>query len=269
MKLKAYAKLNLYLCVKQKKGKLHKIESIFQNIDLFDVIEISEKNGEIEYIGPNFRNNTIIKILNILGIKNGLKINLKKNIPTQAGFGGGSSDAAAVLIGLDYLLKLHLKENELLEISSKIGSDVPFFIKGGTCLIKDTGNNIEKLDNLPEIEIVVLKPGYNISTVEAYKKLDENLVECKGNLKKLYDSLKNRNFDQLKKFSFNSFDILFSDERWLKESKSKLSKIGGINPMLTGSGSGIFAYLPNDIKISVKPPVVKTNFIKKGYEIYA
>jgi 4-diphosphocytidyl-2-C-methyl-D-erythritol kinase len=268
MKIKAYAKLNLYLCVKEKSESLHKIESLFQNIDIYDFIEITEKIGEIEYLGPNFKNNVIFRVLDALKIKKGLKIKLKKSIPTQAGLGGGSSDAAAILSGINSLLNLNLKEKELTEIAFLIGSDVPFFLKGGTALVQGVGNKIKKLNDLPKINIAVLKPKYNISTSEAYYKLDKNKIQCRGNLNKLYASLENNKLNQIKNFAFNSFDLLFNKEEWLKKSKFELSKIGGINPMLTGSGATTFAYLIPNKENSIKFPIIKTAFIEKGYEIY-
>ncbi len=267
MLIKAYAKLNLYLCVKKKKSNnLHEIESLFQNISLFDTIEIKEKTGDILYEGPEFDNNSILKVLKLLNITKGVYIKINKHIPQKAGLGGGSSDAAAVLSGVNELLKFNLSKEDLLKLASKIGSDVPFFLYGGTCLVGKTGEDIEKLEPLKDIKVLLFNSKKKISTTDAYQLFDANPIPCFGNIEKLYEKLQNKDFSKLKSLAFNSFDEIFSNESWEIEAKKTLKEFGGINPMLTGSGSSFFAYLGK--KDEINTDKMKTvNFIDKGYEI--
>jgi len=161
---------------------------------------------------------------------------------------------------------LGINEKELIEIAATIGSDVPFFIKGGTCRVSKTGENIEKLSPLKGIKVAVFVPEHSVSTKEAYEKLDTVPIKCKGNLKELYRNLKDRDFDEIAENAFNSFDELFSNEKWSRESKKILRKVGGISPMLTGSGSAFFAYLHENITLK-NNTIIQTSFTDKGYEI--
>jgi 4-diphosphocytidyl-2-C-methyl-D-erythritol kinase len=156
MKIKSYAKLNLTLEVVGKNyNGYHKILGIFQNINLFDEITIKEsKNDLVNIDNKNIlqSNNIAYKALKLLKnemqIKNSFSVGIKKNIPISSGLGGGSSNAAAVIYGLNKMLDLNLSINEMISLSQKIGSDIAFFFTGGTCLVSGFGEKIEKLNNI-------------------------------------------------------------------------------------------------------------------------
>ncbi len=268
MLVKAYAKLNLYLCVGDKHTNgFHEITSLFQNIDLFDVIELNKCSGSIKYKGPQLENNILFKVLKTLKINKGLSITLNKRIPQMAGLGGGSSDAAAFIVALNELFGLGLSKDDMIEIAFNMGSDVPFFLYGGTCLITGFGERITKMESLNGVKVFLFLPNHAISTKDAYFEFDKNPLKCKGDLFKLYELLHNKQFDKIDRFAFNSFDILFDKEQWVIEAKNLLKSMGGINPMLTGSGSCIFAYSNDQNKISLNTNLFVANFIDRGYDI--
>ena len=156
LKIKSYAKLNLALEIERKNSNgYHEISGIFQSISLFD--EVIIKESKIDFVNINNEdisqeNNIAFKALKLLKnemqIKNSFSIDIKKNIPVSSGLGGGSSNAAAIIYGLNNMLNLKLSINEMVTLSKKIGSDIAFFYTGGTCFVSGLGNKVEKLNNI-------------------------------------------------------------------------------------------------------------------------
>ncbi len=184
MKLAAPAKINLTLEVlKRRDDGYHEIRSILQTIDLCDELEL-EKSKELEFfcnsLELNNEDNLAIKASRLLrrkaGVTQGARISLRKRIPVAAGLGGGSSDAASVLKGLNILWGLKLSEAELMEISAGLGSDVPFFIQGGAALARGRGEIIEPLPSPGDYWFVLLMPPvdeYADKTSRMYRNLRE------------------------------------------------------------------------------------------------
>ena len=168
--LKAYAKVNLVLEVLgRREDGYHEIASVMQTIGLYDVLTF-EAAGEMEFScsipGLQANDNLVFKAVHVLrqamGAKMGARIVLEKEIPVAAGLGGGSSDAAAALKGLNRLWGLGLAAEKLAEIGAGIGSDVPFFIYGGTCLAQGRGEKITPLPDMRKAWFVLLKPGITV-----------------------------------------------------------------------------------------------------------
>ena len=187
--LTAYAKINLCLDVLGKREDgYHEVEMVMQTISLHDLLEFSLMEEPIvEGFGniiltvagadlPVDENNLIVRAATLLqeytGCHLGARISLQKNIPIAAGLGGGSADAAAALLGLNKLWQLGLTVAELQVLASKIGSDVPFCIKGGTVLAQGRGEKLTALNPAPDMGLVLVKPTYGISTAQVYKKLN-------------------------------------------------------------------------------------------------
>jgi len=164
--LKAPAKINLVLEILGKRADgYHEIKSIMQAVSLFDVLSFSEAPDiGMSCSVPELQsdNNLVLKAARILkqvsGYPGGALITLEKTIPWEAGLGGGSSDAAAALTGLNRLWSLALSREKLAEIAADIGSDVPFFIYGGTCLSEGRGEKIVQLPDMGKTWFVLLKP---------------------------------------------------------------------------------------------------------------
>ena len=182
IQIKAYAKINLTLEILDKlPNGYHKINSIFQAIDLHDTLSIFKTedcfclNGSVDCSDEeNLITKAREKMSDFVKKELSCTINLLKNIPESAGLGGGSSDAAATLIGLNNLFKLNLNLKQLSRIGAQIGKDVPFFIYNiGTALVKGIGEKIKVSDRKPSNFYVLAKPNQGISTPEIYSLFDK------------------------------------------------------------------------------------------------
>ncbi|MBU1992142.1 MAG: 4-(cytidine 5'-diphospho)-2-C-methyl-D-erythritol kinase [Patescibacteria group bacterium] len=192
MKIKSPAKINLALDVLGKdKNGYHFIQTILHEIDLHDVVTLTEmtKGIEIECADPEVpcnSTNTTYRAAALLRqkfrIKQGVHIHIEKKIPTQSGLGGASSNAAAVLKGLNKLWSLELTADELAKLGAKIGTDTPFFIYGGTALGEHYGEKITPLPHIQGLKIDLKLSGKRVSTKKAYDKLD--LKNCGKNAAK-------------------------------------------------------------------------------------
>ncbi|MDY6894677.1 MAG: 4-(cytidine 5'-diphospho)-2-C-methyl-D-erythritol kinase [Thermotogota bacterium] len=181
MLLKAFGKVNLYLdVISRRKDNYHNILTLFQSINEYDNIFIEFSKSEIFESEPplkiSWEKNIIKKSIETFKKETGfynfnLKIKLIKNLPMGGGLGGGSADAAAVLNFLSKNFKI--SEKDLFEISCKIGSDVPFLLKGGTAIGKGKGEILEILEPL-KLNIQIYPTNYNIDTKKMYEKLDQN-----------------------------------------------------------------------------------------------
>ena len=213
--IKSPAKINLHLEVIGKRNDgYHELAMIMQNIDLVDYLEFEiNKEGLIKLKSDCNHlsldsDNLIVKSANLLKkLSNndlGANIFLKKNIPIGAGLAGGSSNAAATLIGLNMLWNLNLDNNELLKLSASLGSDVPFFINGGTQLCFGRGEILEKLNYKYEYGVLLLKnPNVSISTAETYKKYSNQFIKQVEMTNDLIDNIRN----DLRKDSLKDFKI--------------------------------------------------------------
>jgi len=183
IEIRAYAKINLFLEILDKlPNGYHKIHSIFQAIDLYDRLLISKTDKDFSLnttVNCSAKENLVAKAREKMEnfIKRDLlcRIHLSKNIPESAGLGGGSSDAAATLIGLNNLFKLDLNLKQLSEIGVQVGKDVPFFIYNiGTALVKGTGEKIKVSNRKPSNFYVLAKPYQGINTSEIYSLFDQH-----------------------------------------------------------------------------------------------
>ena len=181
--LAAYAKINLTLEVLGKRNDgYHDIASVVQTIDLADTLSF-EENDEVRLLceTPSLSSpdNLVVKATMLLreatGCSKGVMIHLEKAIPIAAGLGGGSSDAATTLRGLNELWGLNLPFSQLLQLASELGSDVPFFLIGGTALVEGRGERVTPLPSLPSAWLVLLKPPLDIpnKTARLYAALEE------------------------------------------------------------------------------------------------
>ncbi len=179
---KARAKINLTLDVLSKRTDgYHELLTVFQTVAMHDalslcrnstgLITLSVGNALIPSDGTNLAVQAACLLQEHYGVKEGVHINLKKEIPIAAGLGGGSSDAAAVLRGLIRLWQIPLEPHILYSFAEKIGSDVPFCLEGGTALGSSRGEKVEALSPCPHFYVVLANPGLAVSTAEVYRKL--------------------------------------------------------------------------------------------------
>tara|TARA_Y100001933_G_scaffold41373_1_gene38121 strand:- start:51 stop:989 length:939 start_codon:yes stop_codon:yes gene_type:complete len=267
--IRAPAKINLHLeVIGKRKDGYHELAMIMQSIDLSDILEIEpnneghinlfSNNKELSLNEDNLINKAAILLKQISGNKNlGASINLEKNIPIGAGLGGGSSDAAATLIGLNQLWELNLSYNDILHLACKLGSDVPFCVNGGSQFCFGRGEILEKYNFESNYALILLKSTeLSISTSEIYKKYSQkykkfmSLTDTK--IKNIRTNLKLKDFTNTNIFRK---EILIQNDLQkivLKENKSvnkALNLLSGINDSLSismsGSGPSCYAIFDN------------------------
>lgn len=179
---KAYAKINLGLdVVRRLENGYHEVRMVMQTVGIFDVLTFSEAETGIRITTdcgelPVDENNLVYKAARLLtetcGITKGVAIHLEKHIPIAAGMAGGSSDAAATLLGLRDLFSLELTDEQLRQLGLKVGADVPYCIMGGTALAEGIGEVLTPLTPAPRCSILVAKPDIQVSTRYVYEHLD-------------------------------------------------------------------------------------------------
>jgi 4-diphosphocytidyl-2-C-methyl-D-erythritol kinase len=260
----AYAKINLGLNVLHKRNDgYHEIETIFQQISLADKIEIMKMAGaenkiQIECahsLVPNNEKNICYLaaslLLNKFGITQNFKIKITKNIPVGAGLGGGSSDAAVVLMGLNRLCQLDLTQVELQDSARKIGADVSFFIYGGTMLATGIGEILEPVKLPLDYQCVLIYPDISISTPWVYKNFKINLTNTKKKIKLASLFFRQIHLDEFAYFFKNDLeDVVFPDYPKIRELKTKLLDTGALFASMSGSGSSVFGIFPPDFKFA-------------------
>ena len=262
MKILAPAKINLYLEILcRDRNGYHRIETIFQEIGLFDKIILTEtarrnvqitcynEKGKIITSISN-KKNIIYKAVELLrkksGIQKGVKIEVYKKIPMAAGLGGGSSDAAAVLKGLNRLWKLAMKKHELTAIARKIGSDVPFFLSGHTALGEGYGDIITRLPRMNKRWVLLANPGFEVSTKTVYSRISRKLRLTKAiNVNKI-SAEKARELlrSNIKKLLFNRLEeVAIIDYPVISRLKKYLIANGAVSSLMSGSGPTVFAFI--------------------------
>src|SRR6056297_2933631 len=283
-KIKAYGKINLYFeLVDKRKDGFHNIKSIMQNIDLYDeiILEEIEKGINIE---SNLRDiplderNTVYKAVEIIKdkykIEKGLNIFLQKKIPHQAGLGGGSSDAAAVIEVLDKIWDINMGKDERNLIASQIGTDVHFFLEGGTSYIKGKGDITKKIKDFNWNHIMLIKPEINISTPYVYSKVKvEDLSKDDGD--KILDIYRERSKTELISYFKNDLEnIVFKEFKEIEDIKKTMIENKALVSLMSGSGSTVFGFFENKKDMDKCRKIMKKNYkqvittktIEKGYD---
>ncbi len=253
IKLKSRAKINLHLdIVGKREDGYHLLETIMQQIDLYDDIEITKTDSGIitntssEYV-PDGEKNIAYKAAKILiddfPSINGVKINIEKRIPVGAGLGGGSSNAACVLIGMNKLFNLNLSDEQLIEYGVKLGADVPFAIIGGTAIATGIGEILTKIKGLNNQWVLITKPNLSVSTKEIYENFDTSKIRKTRDLNKLVESIESQDISTMSNLMFNSLEeVTFSKYSSAKDLKQKLKELGATAVMMSGSGPTIFGF---------------------------
>ena len=245
MKVKTAAKVNLNLSIQNSTdSKLHKLDSLIVPIDLYDEIDIHIANENRDNIvftnNDNLSNeSTIHKALACLrgntDLTNFFNIRIDKGIPIEAGLGGGSSDAAAVLVSIEKMLDLQLPD--YLVIANEVGSDVPFFINGKPAKVKNIGDKVEDYFIEKEIFFLIILPNFGLSTKNVFNQWD---ILKKGSL----ETEKHKIFDSIEVFNDASHAAFYLEPR-LKEMKELIEEELETNIFLTGTGSTLFAVFDN------------------------
>ena len=251
------AKINLSLWINHKRPDgYHELVTVMHTINLFDVISFLPSNRLVLNVKGNNslpldRNNLIIKACRLFKEKTGINpkvsIKLLKRIPIGAGLGGGSSNAAATLKGLNTIYGNPLSEEELYELAAELGSDVPFFLRGGLAIAYGRGEKL-KFYNPASFEILLIFPGFPCSTAEVYQKLPsiKREIAVEDAEKLIVSPLINENLSELTKNMEN--DLEKSESPCVKEVlkvKEKLQEMG-LKTLMSGSGSCVFAIIEGE-----------------------
>ena len=256
--LKSRAKINLSIDVLGKRQDgYHLVEMIMQTIDLYDLIEINEKDNDQITIKstsdeiPLDCNNLVYKAANLIkktfNINKGVEIHIKKNIPVAAGMAGGSSNAAAILVGLNKLWNLNLSNQQLEKIGLKLGADVPFCINGGAVLASGIGEELTPIKGLTkDVCILVCKPDLFVSTKEVYECIDSKDIDKRPNNKFLIECLKNEDTRQLAENMFNVLEGVTMDKHpVIQQIKDIMTNNRALGAMMSGSGPTVFGLYEN------------------------
>jgi 4-diphosphocytidyl-2-C-methyl-D-erythritol kinase len=271
----AQAKINITLEVLKKRGDgFHEIRSIVQTIDFCDKLRFQAgQRTEITCNLPEWSaskslvSKAVDLLRNAYSSRQGVMIEIEKNIPLNSGMGGDSSDAAAVLRGLNIIWGLKLSIRDLLNLGAQLGSDVPLFLYGGTLLMEGRGEKVRPLRPMPHMTVVLLVPPIpklENKTRILYSQLNVNHYTSGKVTEDFVNMLEGRVTDQ-KTSMFNVFDIVgiryFSG---LKEYRKIFFEAGAIDVHLAGSGPTLFTLLREDVKASA----IHKKLQKKGLETY-
>ena len=269
----AFAKINLTLDVLGKREDgYHDIKSVMQTISIRDDIEIDLDTGKpwkltctMEGIPADSRNlawKAAEAFFQATGKDpNGLEIRITKRIPTEAGLGGGSADAAAVLRALNKHYDHPLSILALAELGATVGSDVPFCTVCGTAMVEGRGEKLRKLPDMPDCCFVVCKPGFSSSTPELYRKLDETEIARRPDHQAMETALLTGDLGKVAENIWNVFDPVVTQEHLeMNYIKSIFNSYGSLAQQMTGSGSAVFAIVPDFEFAAVICSMLKDNY---------
>jgi 4-diphosphocytidyl-2-C-methyl-D-erythritol kinase len=258
IKINSYSKINLTLNILSRRDDgYHEIETIMQSINLADqVIITEEKEGikikcnhpEVPVNANSLAYRSAEKIINRYGIKKGVKIEIEKKIPLASGLAGGSANSATILIGINKLFSLNLSNEDLRGIGEELGMDVPFFIQNGTALAYQRGEKLTPLSSInPPLWMIILNPGFNISTNWAYNNLDlDSIKREKNNTKAMLKALKEGKSQEIAKNLFNSFEsLIIKKYPEVGRIKNRLIEEGVLGALMSGSGPTVFGITQN------------------------
>lgn len=269
----AFAKLNLTLDVLGKRPDgYHDLKSVMQTVSIRDDVEIDIGTGKpwtlecsMEGIPTDERNlawKAAEGYCEQIG-KNpdGISIRITKRIPSGAGMGGGSADAAAVLRALNRHYGEPLSILALAELGARIGSDVPFCTLGGTAMVEGRGERLRRLPDMPDCVFVVCKPEFSVSTAELYQKIDQVAIPKRPDHQAMETALLSGDLSRVAENIWNVFDpVVTAEHLELNYIKSIFNTYGSLNQQMTGSGSACFAILD-----SFEYAAVVCNMLKENY----
>ncbi|MDO4326584.1 MAG: 4-(cytidine 5'-diphospho)-2-C-methyl-D-erythritol kinase [bacterium] len=259
LRLKAYGKINLGLdVVRRRENGYHEVRMIMQTVGIYDTIDIfriAEPQIRVEtnlFYLPNDSNNLVYKAARLLmdefHLEEGVFIRLQKFIPVAAGMAGGSSDAAAVLFGINKMFHLGLSLQELMERGVKIGADVPYCLMRGTALAEGIGEKLTKLPPVPQCQILIAKPPISVSTKYVYENLHANELkpEDHPDIDGMIDAIYRQDLHGITARFGNVLEkVTIPEYPVIGEIKDMMTKMGAIGTLMSGSGPTVFGLFEN------------------------
>lgn len=275
IRLKALAKINLGLDVTGcREDGYHTVRMIMQTIHLFDSIQMEKVDQpgiqlttNIHFL-PTDHHNIAYKAAQILmdefEMKQGIRIDIKKCIPVSAGMAGGSTDAAAVLYGMNQLYELNLSSSQLAKRALSLGADVPYCLMRGTALAEGIGEKLTRLPAVPRCPVVIAKPGISVSTKWVYENLKLDKQTVHPNIDRLIKDIKMRNLRKMASHMGNILEgVTITEYPVIAQIKENLIKNGALNAMMSGSGPTVFALFQEREKAKAAADALRAEGIAK------
>lgn len=260
MRLQAFAKINLGLDVLGKREDgYHEVRMIMQTIRMYDQLDMRKSvepgihlTTNKKYI-PVDENNLVWRAAKLMmdtcGIMEGVSIHLHKVIPVAAGMAGGSSDAAATLVGMNRLFHCGLSKEKLMELGVQIGADVPYCVLRGTALAEGIGEKLTVLLPMPDCWILIGKPGISVSTKYVYTTLDLNTDTVHPDIDGMKKALEDGNLYGITERMGNVLqDVTIPAYPEVERIKEQMKTLGAVNAMMSGSGPTVFGIFDNEEK---------------------
>ena len=256
--LPSFAKINWQLRVLGRRlDGFHELRTIFQTITFHDQLTFNARDDEQLQLTsdspeiPVDESNLILRAAHALqdrfNVRCGASIHLEKNIPVEAGLGGGSSNAAIALLGLAHLWKIETNKEELVKVGARLGADVPFFFTGGTALGTGLGTDVKPINELTTEHLLIVKPEAKVSTAEAYKSLNARALTKEDSDTILSISRADEKFEGSHPYALhNDFEpVIFKMKPEIGRARSALMEAGASGALLSGSGSSVFGLFDN------------------------
>ena len=260
MRLQAFAKINLGLDVLGKREDgYYEVRMIMQTIRMYDQLDMRKSvepgihlTTNKKYI-PVDENNLVWRAAKLMmdtcGIIEGVSIHLHKVIPVAAGMAGGSSDAAATLVGMNRLFHCGLSKEKLMELGVQIGADVPYCVLRGTALAEGIGEKLTVLPPMPDCWILIGKPGISVSTKYVYTTLDLNTDTVHPDIDGMKKALEDGNLYGITERMGNVLqDVTIPAYPEVERIKEQMKALGAVNAMMSGSGPTVFGIFDNEEK---------------------
>lgn len=275
MRLRAFAKINLGLDILRKREDgYHEVRMIMQTIQMYDVLEMKKvkKPGislsvNYPYI-PSDERNLVYKAAKLLmdefQVKEGVDIRLEKFIPVAAGMAGGSSDAAAAMVGINHLFKLGLSEKDLMDRAVNIGADVPYCIMRGTALAEGIGEKLTRIAQVPDCYVLIGKPGIGVSTKTAYESLQLDKIQSHPDIDGMIRDIENGNLLAMTDKMGNVFESgIIGKYPVIGEIKDLMEANGALKEMMSGSGPTVFGIFDDREKMEAAAAVLRQSNLAK------
>lgn len=275
MRLRALAKINLGLDILGKREDgYHEVRMIMQTIQMYDVLDMKrvKKSGislsvNYPYI-PNDERNLVYKAAKLLmdefQIKEGVEIRLEKFIPVAAGMAGGSSDAAAALVGMNRLFKLGLSERDLMERAVNIGADVPYCVMRGTALAEGIGEKLTRITQVPECFVLIGKPGVNVSTKTAYESLQLDKLSYRPDIDGMIEDIERGDLLAMTEKMGNVFEPGITEKYpVIGEIRKLMEEHGALKAMMSGSGPTVFGIFDDRKKMEAAAAALRESRLAK------
>lgn len=275
MRLRALAKINLGLDILRKREDgYHEVRMIMQTIQMYDVLKMKKvkKPGislsvNYPYI-PSDERNLVYKAAKLLmdefQVREGVDICLEKFIPVAAGMAGGSSDAAAAMVGINRLFKLGLSERELMDRAVNIGADVPYCIMRGTALAEGIGEKLTRIAQIPDCFVLIGKPGISVSTKMAYESLQLDKISSHPDIDGMIRDIENGDLLTMTEKMGNVFEPgIIEKYPVIGEIKDLMEDNGALKAMMSGSGPTVFGIFDDREKMEVAAAVLRESGLAK------